>query len=876
MKKKLLQTTFSFIAIFFSLLPVQAQVTNNSTLIALDAMDAPLVKVLAQIENQTNYRFAYQSDLVLKHKNVTFKTSGLTLEELLNSLFKNDHISFSIEGNQVILQEKVLPEKITISGYARDASTGETLIGTSIFIAGTNTGVVSNNYGFYSLTIAPTDTVELIFSYVGYNVNYKKLSARKDQFAPVRLQRKETAVNTFTFINDKTEAHVTKNKIDILDLPTDIVGAGPALSGNGDIFGSVLQTAGVQAGMYGSPGYNVRGGNPDQNLVQLDEATIYNPNHLYGLVGVFNTATIKRASLLKGSFPAQYGDYISSVLDVSMNDGNNQEIGGEVQLGTIASSLVLTGPINVQKASFLLAARRSTIDLLLKPLSVKKYFNDYNFYDLNAKLNYQVTTHDRLFISYYRGADYGNYSVNSNTQAEEEDEESKEQANYEISYGNQAIVLRWNHVYTKKIFSNTSLIYSNYFQRLSAIQQDYYAQLYSGIRDLNARADFYYYPHPYHNIRAGVNYLHQSLFPATISDKISTTGFASIKAAGIPANNMRRAAVYISDDIKMHSRLNLYIGARLPYFSSSGVNHLTIEPRFALLYLLNESSSFKVGYSRMTQFLHLIQSYNAAFPAEIWMGSSKIIKPQTGQQVSAGLFRKHSKNRFQVSLEGYYKQMNNQQLFKGSSGTASYSDIENKIIFGKGWSYGAEISVRKIKGKITGLFSYAFSEAYQLFDSLNNAKKFPNASNRKHSLYFTASYQINKHWRFAANLIVSSGRSFTFKNPGIPAAGSSDDNPLFDEEDDDVDIPDEPENNKPNNFGLTPYNRLDISLSNLKTHQSIRKQWQREWVIAVYNVYAYKNTHFAYRSIDPLTKQASVKQISSIPVIPSIAYKLNF
>ena len=214
MKKKLLQTTFSFIAIFFSLLPVQAQVTNNSTLIALDAMDAPLVKVLAQIENQTNYRFAYQSDLVLKHKNVTFKTSGLTLEELLNSLFKNDHISFSIEGNQVILQEKVLPEKITISGYARDASTGETLIGTSIFIAGTNTGVVSNNYGFYSLTIAPTDTVELIFSYVGYNVNYKKLSARKDQFAPVRLQRKETAVNTFTFINDKTEAHVTKNKID--------------------------------------------------------------------------------------------------------------------------------------------------------------------------------------------------------------------------------------------------------------------------------------------------------------------------------------------------------------------------------------------------------------------------------------------------------------------------------------------------------------------------------------------------------------------------------------------------------------------------------------------------------------------------------------
>ncbi len=832
--------------------------------VILDVKNEPLYKVLSIVEQQTSFRFAYSSDLVLQQKSITLKVTNIKFAELLNILFGGTSISYNIIGNQVVLR-KYVPARITISGYVRDKKTGESLIGTSIYLPGLQNGVASNNYGFYSLTVDESDSLELEISYVGYKTSNIKINGRKDASLNFSLNQKEDAISLVRVLKDKRENNIKRNQVDLVDLSTDMFTTTAAVTGNGDLISSLQLSAGVQTGLDGTTGYFVRGGNADQNQVLLDEATLYNPSHLFGLVSVFNSSAIKRASLLKGGFPAAYGDYLSSVLDVNMKDGSNQQFGSELQIGTIASSVELHGPLNSGKSSFLLSGRRSTIDWTLRPFSRSYYFSNYYFYDVNAKLNFQLSGKDRIFMSYYRGSDNNSYT----TDADDED-----QINYKIAFGNQAFNMRWNHLFSKKLFSNVSAVYSNYYQRLSSVQEDYFAQLYSGIRDINFKTDLYYYPHIKHRIRGGVNYLLQSVFPATVSEKLSTTGFININQNNIPEKRHNRFAAYISDDIKVTNHFNIYAGVRLPVFFKPGVRYVDIEPRLSLLYLLNMTSSIKLAYSRMHQYIHLVQSYNASFPAEIWIGSSNLVKPQASHQVSAGLYKNFNNNNWQASIEGYYKLMGNQMLFKGGTSATIDNDIESKLIFGKGWSYGTEFVLRKTTGHIKGWVSYSLSQAYHQFDSLNLGLKFPFSNNRKHNFYFSGSYDLNHHWSFAANLFLTSGRSVTLnQNPSPPpSSGSQDDNPLFEDEDDNSSTL----STEPNNFRLTPYSRLDLGISYKKIRNIRNRKLETEWRLSVYNVYAHQNTYFAYRSIDPITRQASINQVSFIPVIPSLTYNIKF
>lgn len=863
-KNKFLLITLLLSGILACTSSLQAQVKKDVARVTLDVKDEPLYKVLTEIERQTLFRFAYNTDLILQQKNITFRASNLKIDDLLDAIFEGTSISYNITGNQIVLQ-KTVAYQITISGYTRDKKSGESLIGTSIYFPDTKRGVVSNNYGFYSLTVPGSDTLELEISYAGYKTASTKINGRKDVSVHFNLTPKEDTTSSIVVIKDKRDDNVKRNQVDIIDISEDIISATPVVSGNGDVISSIQLSAGVQAGLDGTAGYFVRGGNTDQNQVILDEATLYNPSHLFGLVSVFNSPAIKKATLLKGGFPAVYGDYLSSVLDVHMNDGSNQQFGGDMQLGTVVSSITLHGPITPDKSSFLLSARRSTIDWTLRPFSSTDYFSNYYFYDVNAKFNHEVSKKDKLFLSYYRGADKGSYIT------DEDDEEDK--ITYEIAFGNQAFNLRWNHLYTKKIFSNTSLIYSNYYQRLSAIQEDYFAQLYSGIRDINIKTDFYYYPHIAHRIRSGINYLQQSVFPATVSDKISSTGFININQSDIQEKRSNRFAAYISDDIRLTKQLAVYMGARMPFFFKSDVQYINIEPRLSLLFQTNSSSSVKFAYSRMHQYIHLVQSYNASFPAEIWIGSSRIVKPQASHQVSGGLYKNFSGNMFQTSLEFYYKKMDNQMLLKGGTTHNIDSDIENGLMFGKAWSYGSEFIVKKTNGKLNGWLAYSFSHAYQQFDSLNQGLKFAFANNRKHSLYLLTSFELNSHWKFSADLFLTSGRAVTLTANPVSPAGNTDDNPLFDDDDN---------NNtgsavtEPNNYRLTPYNRLDLSISYKKVRNTKHRSWKSEWVLSVYNVYARRNTYFAYRSIDPVTRQVSIRQVSFIPIIPSLTYMLKF
>jgi outer membrane receptor for ferrienterochelin and colicin len=622
---------------------------------------------------------------------------------------------------------------------------------------------------------------------------------------------------------------------------------------------------GVMAGLDASNGYYVRGGNTDQNLVMLDEATLYNPNHFFGLVSILNTSVVNNGVLLKDGFPASYGGNLSSVLDISLKEGNNTQTGGEIKAGSTVSGVTLYGPLVANTSSYLISARRSTIDLWLKPLQPDKKYNNYYFYDVHAKVNYQIAQKDRIYLSLYQGRDYNSYFRDST---------DENNIIYDTNYGNQALTLRWNHIYSQKIFSNTSFVYNNYSQSISAEQQPYYAQLYSGIRDFEFKTDLNYYPNTSHKINGGLSYMLQTIMPATVSDeKLSIGSIITINPSNIPQKQAYRLAVYLDDEIKISQRLQLYLGARLPIYNNSSTRYLNFEPRFSLLYLSSQNSGIKLTYTQMHQYLHLVKSYNASFPAEIWIGSSETVKPENSKQITAGFYKNFKDNMFQTCIETFYKEMGNQILFKGGIQPTITSDVENMLIFGKGWSYGTEFTLRKLKGKFKGHVAYTLSYANQQFDSLNLGNTFSFANDRRHCFYITSSYALNPHWEISSNLVITTGKAFTLKNISstFPGIGKG----LYDND----------KNNssgknknliEQNNYRLDPYNRLDLSISYKNKKKLPQRVLETEWIFSVYNVYARPNTSFAYRFLDPATQLPLVQQVSFISLIPSITYSLKF
>lgn len=873
-KRRAIGTALLFVLSLFILQPAVAQEKKPvNTRVTIRVKDRPFQEVLAIIESRTPFKFAYSTDLVRQLKNVSLTAADVSLQDLLTILLRETSLTYHIIGDQVVLQNSVLPSSITISGYIKDSRTGELLIGASIYVPAAAMGISSNNYGFFSITIPSADSIELDISYVGYKSLLLKVNTRNNLTSSFELEHNygQEETNKLIVSKDKREDNVLKNQSSLIEMSADMIITPPSVSGNGDVISSVEMLPGVQAGIDGTPGYFVRGGNTGQNLILLDEATLYNPSHIFGLVGIFNPPAIKYATLIKGGFPASYGDHVSSVLDVAMKDGSNQQSGGIIEMGSLSSGATLFGPLQTGKSSFLISARRSTTDLLLRPLLHRNYLSNYYFYDVNAKLNFQLTPGDRLLLSFYNGRDNNTYSTDSTDVAG---------INYSMHFGNTASTVRWNHQFSGKLFSNTSLEYNHYHQFLSATQQGYFAQLYSGIRDINAKTDFTWYLSPAHKISAGADYLHQTLYPASISGQVSSrTSSGGIIPSGIPPKSGTRLAVYTSDDIKFGPRFQVYAGVRFPYYFKPGVQYLTIEPRLSLLYLIDPTTSVKVSYASMHQYIHLVQSYNSSFPAEIWIGSSNIVRPQASREVSAGLFKNFNENSIQTSLEFYYRRMDNQPLFGGATTPAIDNTIENQLIFGKGWSYGAEVFARKNRGRWTGWLSYTLAYAYQHFDSLNLGKSFPFAYDRRHMLDLSTGYAITKHWKIAANFVIASGRAFTLSTD---TSASPDNNPLYgnrgrgrargrgrNQDSTSYGI-------KVNDYRLSPYDRLDLSIRYKKSRNIGHKVLETEWIFSVYNVYARHNTSFVYRTIDPSTRQVIAKEVPLVPVIPSITYSLKF
>ena len=746
-------------------------------------------------------------------------------------------------------------QKITISGYIKDAASGESLIGANIFNTNQKKGAAANNYGFYTLTLQKADTLGMVFSYLGYTAQTKKIFASKDLILNIDLIPVDQSLNEVVINAKRNDNNVRQAQMGVIDVPLRQLKTLPAIGGESDVLKVIQLLPGVQSGKEGTTGFHVRGGNTDQNLVQLDEATIYNPNHLFGLFSTFNTNAINNVKLIKGGFPAEYGGRLSSILEITMKEGNKNNFAVNGGIGLLSSNLTLEGPINKGKGSFIVSGRRSYFDILAKPFTAKNKNNtNYYLYDMNAKFNYTLSDKDRVYLSFFTGLDDAKYTGASSL-------------NYGINFGNKTATLRWNHLFSNKIFSNTSFIYNDYHNSLATTQGQYVEQQYSGIRDLNAKTDWEIIPNSNHSIKIGANYSYNTFFPATTANKLSKKGTVpTLMPDSIPRKYSSQLAFYLSDEIRFNDFLSANIGVRVPVFLSSKANYTAIEPRATLKLLTSTTSSIKASYTEMNQFLHLVPSSTASLPTDIWISSSKVVKPEVSRQYSLGWFKNFNNNAIETSVEAYYKTMSNQVLFKEGSLPTANADIDQQLTFGKGVSYGLEFFAKKNFGRLTDWLSYTLSWTNQTFKDLNYGKTFPFTYDKRHNISAVATYDLNKKWTIAADWVYTSGGAFTLPLGKIPVFEGG---TLYD-----IFYNDYTERN---NYRYRSYHRLDLNF----IHHNRERTWfgkkvTSEWVFGLYNAYSRMNPYFVYLTIDPLTKKPMAKEVSLLPVLPSVSWNFKF
>lgn len=752
-----------------------------------------------------------------------------------------------------LAKSSLFAQNVTISGYMTDAKTGESLIGASVFVTNEKNGTVTNDYGFYSVTVKRADTIGIVFSYIGYTPQVKALTIKENLTLNILMLDNAATLGEVTISAKKNDDNVQRPQMGVIDVPMRQINTLPAIAGEKDILKIIQFLPGVQAGSEGTTGFFVRGGNIDQNLILLDEATVYNPSHLFGLFSTFNTRAIKNVSLVKGGFPAQYGGRLSSILDITMKDGNNQSFHTEGSIGLISSQLTFEGPITKDKGSFIVSARRSYLDLLTKPFLPATNQTIYYFYDLNVKANYQITPKDKVFLSLFKGRDKAQYT-------------SATSLNYGINFGNSTGTLRWNHLWGSKLFSNTSLIFNKYNLNLSTTQNAYVAQIYSGISDVNAKTDFEYFPSQKQVIKAGLNYTSHTFTPISTSAKIPKTGgVIAIQPDSVPKRYATEGAIYANDDIAFSNNFSFSVGVRVPFFIVPTKTYTAFEPRLTAKLSLDKTTSVKASYTEMNQFLHLVPSSSASLPTDIWVASSAVIKPQVSKQIALGLFKNFEENTYETSLEFYYKNMDNQVLFKEGTKLTEQSDFDKTLTFGKGISYGAEVFVKKNTGKLTGWVAYTLSKTDQTFAQLNNGQTFPFAYDKRHNLSVVGTYEFSPRWTFSADFVFATGGAFTLPNGrlAIDNGGS-----LFDGVYSDY--------VGRNNYRYRSYHRLDVSFAYKKERKFFGRKYQSEWTFGAYNVYSRLNPYFVYLTVDKTTGKPTATQVSLLPIIPSVSFDFKF
>lgn len=761
----------------------------------------------------------------------------------------------------------------TLNGYVKDSLSRETLIGASITVKGQSKGVNSNAYGFFSLSLPEGEHV-IVASFIGYVPREIPVRIAEDMGLNLSLFPKNALSKEIVVSARKRDANVRDAQMGRIDLPMNRIKSLPALFGEVDPLKALQLMPGVANAGEGNSGIYVRGGGPDQNLIMLDDAVVYNSGHLFGFFSIFNGDAIKNTSLIKGGMPAQYGGRLSSVLDISMKDGNMDHHQMEGGIGTIASRFSVQGPLKKEKASYIVSGRRTYIDVLAKPFIPKSsafYGSGYFFYDMNAKVNYRISDKDRVYLSGYFGRDVFDF-VNT-----------KRSFDIQIPWGNATVTGRWNHVFNPRLFSNTTVVYNDYNFDFSALQNDFRLRLQSGIRDLNLKSDFDYYPHSDHRVRFGGQYTYHRFTPSVVSGSQDTTVFT-------PNNAQRKfaheTALYVQDEWEPNEKWRLNAGIRWSGFQQVGpyVDYRTdvngnrldsteygrlepvktyggFEPRFTARYALNDESSVKGSVTRNIQYIHLVSNAGTTLPTDIWVPSTLRVKPQTGWQYSLGYYRNLKENTFETSVEVYYKTMNNQIEYREGY-TPSTRDTEEEFVFGKGWSYGAEFYVGKARGKLTGWIGYTLAWSWRRFPELNEGMKYPARYDRRHDLSVVAVYELNRKWKFSTVFVYATGNAVTLPERFYVMQGVL-----------------TQEFSRINQYRLAPYHRLDLSATYTPKPDSQRK-WVGSWVFSIYNTYSRLNPYFLYfdQTGSPYdgTLQVQARQVSLFPILPSVTWNFKF
>ena len=782
-------------------------------------------------------------------------------------------------------------QTFTISGYIQDVDSGEKLITANVYDYVSGKGAVSNTYGFYSLTL-PKDSVLLTVSYIGYKDQNLSLYLDKNITLNIDLAA-ELSFEEVEVVAKKTDRIEERTRMSTVEVPVAQIKQIPALFGEVDVLKALQLLPGIQSGGEGQNGLYVRGGSPDQNLILLDGVPVYNASHLFGFFSVFNADAIKDVTLTKGGFPARYGGRLSSVIEINMKEGDMNDWHGTGTIGLIASKLTLEGPIKKDKTSLIISGRRTYIDLLTRPLIKNEFESDggsgglgYFFHDINAKINHKISEKDRLYFSVYAGKDKFFF------REKDRDNFGGTQSEYTtaagLDWGNLTSALRWNHLWNNKLFSNASLTYSQYNFDTTAEEEDIFISngrrelssfslnYNSGINDIAGKIDFDFIPNPEHYFRFGASTIRHTFKPGAFNLNIRSEDdddiFTLDTLLGQPNVTAYEYATYIEDDLKIGDNFKVNVGVHFSGFTLPEKTYISLQPRLGMRYLLPDGTAIKASYAQMRQYVQLLTNDGIGLPTDLWLPTTARVKPQDSWQIAIGAAKTFNK-KYEISIEGYYKDMSNLVSYKEGASLFQLNDWEDRVTQGDGRSLGAEFFIQKKTGQLTGWVGYTWSKTNRTFSEINFGKTFDFRYDRRHDISVVASYrlaprvQLSGTWVFGTgNAVTLANSNFRVQNPNVafPANiesffGSSRNLEFYEDR---------------NNFRMKPYHRMDIGIEISKQ----KKRYKRTWSLGAYNVYNNQNPFFIFVDSENVNGQSEnvLKQASLFPVLPYFAWRFEF
>jgi hypothetical protein len=765
-----------------------------------------------------------------------------------------------------------ISSQTTLSGRVRNAVTGEYILGANVVIANNTSGVSTNLYGFYSLSL-PEGEHSIKYSFIGFKSLTVKVDMSGSKVKDVELTPSTVEIMGANIIGAKGE-NTNSTELGSTVVSIETIKSLPALFGEVDVLKVIQLLPGIQSSGEGNTGFYVRGGGPDQNLILLDNAAVYNASHLFGFFSVFNADAISNVGVHKGTMPARYGGRISSVLDISLREGNRREHKVNGGVGLISARLTVEGPIKKDTSSFIFSARRTYIDVLTRPFAkgTSAEGSGYYFYDLNAKINHRFSEKDEVYLSGYFGRDVFSFK---NTDAG---------FGTSIPWGNAIASLRWNHLFNDQFFLNMNVSYTDYNFAFEGEQEEFAFGFNSGIEDLSYKSTLNYYPNSRHEIKGGVEVVFHEFMP---TDFFARNGDTPIEVGVSEVTYSHESSAFIESDFEVNEFLKIYSGLRYSDFRhvgpftrySSDYTDLDstvfgkgelvkkyggFEPRISARVKTGTYSSIKAGFSENYQYVHLASLSASTAPTDVWLPSSDLVKPQWGRQWSAGYFTDLGEDRsWEASIEGYYKSLEN--LVEYAENTLPTDNIgtntDNNLIFGDGWSYGAEFFLKRRTGRINGWVGYTWSKTQRVFEDLNNGEVFDAKFDRRHDLSVVLDYTINEKWRLGGVFVYATGNAISLPIQRYMLEGRITD--LYGER---------------NGFRMSDYHRADISAT--YTPKQKRENLESSWVFSIYNLYNRANPYFLFfdteGSLTDGSLQVNAKQISLFPILPSFTWNFKF